>query len=115
MSCNYLSGDSDTIDCAVGAPNEDIGSRNDAGGVTVVQDIYFDDELIGVSLDQDASGVPGSSEAGDYYGRSLDTVLVGSTSRIAVGAPGENVGSDSNAGLVQLFSSDTEDIDPGRR
>lgn len=113
VSCNYLSGDADTIDCVVGIPNEDIGSLKDAGGATVVQDIYFDDELVGVSLDQNAAGVPGVAEAGDFYGRSLDTILVGNTARIAIGAPGEDVGSDSNAGLVQLFSSDTEDIDPG--
>ncbi|MCC6495722.1 MAG: hypothetical protein IT193_05635 [Propionibacteriaceae bacterium] len=113
VSCNYLSGDADTIDCAVGAPKENIGSKQDAGSVTVVQDIYFDDELVGVSLDQNAAGVPDSAEAGDFYGRSIDTILVGGTSRIAVGAPGENIGSDSNAGLVQLFSSDLTDIDPG--
>ncbi len=27
--------------------------------------------------------------------------------------PGEDIGSDANAGSVQLFTSDTEDIDPG--
>ncbi len=113
VSCNYLSGEESIIDCAVGAPKEDIGSKQDAGSVTVVQDIYFDDELVGVSLDQNAPGVPDTAEAGDFYGRSIDTIRVGGTSRIAVGAPGENVGSDSNAGLVQLFSSDLADIDAG--
>jgi hypothetical protein len=113
VSCNYLSGDDDTVDCAVGVPNEDVGSVVDAGVVTVVTDIYFDDEYAAVQLDQNAPGVPGSAERGDFYGRAIDTVRVGGTSRIAVGAPGEDVGSDKNAGLVQLFSSDTEDIDPG--
>lgn len=113
VSCNYLSGDQLTIDCVVGAPGEDIGSRANAGGVTVVQDIYFSDELVGLSLDQNAPGVPGSAKAGDRYGRSVDTILVGATSRIAVGAPGEDVGGDGNAGLVQLFSSDRSHIDPG--
>lgn len=113
VSCNYLSGDGHTIDCAIGAPSEDIGSRKDAGGVTLVQDIYFDDELVGISLDQNAAGVPGTAEAGDHYGQTIDTVLVGLRSWIAVGAPGEDIGSDKNAGLVQLFSSDTRDVDPG--
>ena len=45
------------------------------------------------------------AEAGDQFGRSLDTVRVGGTTRLAVGVPGEDVGSDSNAGSVQLFSS----------
>ena len=113
VSCNYLTGESSAIDCVVGAPNEDIGSKADAGAATLVQDIYFDDNMVGISLDQNASGVPNKAESGDRYGSSVDTVRVGGTSRIAIGAPGENLGSDSNAGLVQLFSSDTEDVDPG--
>ncbi len=113
VSCSYLSGSSDAIDCVVGTPNEDIGSKADAGAATLVQDIYFSDELVGISLDQNAPGVPNSSEAGDRYGSSVDTIRVGETSRIAIGAPAENLGSDTNAGLVQLFSSDTEDVDPG--
>ena len=58
-------------------------------------------------------GVPGTAEAGDRFGRSLDTIQVGSTTRLAVGVPGEDIGADANAGSVQLFTSDTEDIDPG--
>ena len=57
--------------------------------------------------------MPGTAEAGDRFGRSLDTIQVGSTTRLAVGVPGEDIGSDANAGSVQLFTSDTEDIDPG--
>ena len=113
VSCNDLSGESTAVDCVVGTPNEDIGTKADAGAATLVQDIYFDDELVGISLDQNAPGVPTSSEAGDRYGSSIDTIRVGDTTRIAIGAPGEDLGSDTNAGLVQLFSSDTEEIDPG--
>ena len=113
VSCNYLSGVTYEIDCAVGSPNEDVGSKKDAGGVTVVQDIGFGLAAVGVALDQNARGVPGTAEAGDFYGRSLDTIVVGKTARLAVGAPGEDVGSDRNAGTVQLFSSDRHDINPG--
>lgn len=113
VSCAYLVGWTDLIDCAIGIPNEDVGSKADAGSVMLVQDIYYDDELTGIGLGQNAPGVPGSAEAGDYYGRSLDTVQVGDTARLAVGAPGEDVGSDANAGMVQLFSSDTEDLTIG--
>jgi hypothetical protein len=113
LSCNYLSGVSSEIDCAVGTPFEDIGARKDAGTVTVLQDVGFGLAMVGFPLDQNTAGVPGSAEAGDFYGRSIDTVVVDGTARIAVGAPGENVGSDSNAGTVQLFSSDTREIDPG--
>ena len=75
----------------------------------MITDIYFDDEFTGDAVGQDAPGVPGTAEAGDQYGRSLDTIRVGGTSRLAVGAPGEDVGSAKNAGLVQLFSWDGAD------
>ena len=113
VSCNYLAGSGEVIDCAVGVPGEDVGTRKDAGDVILVRDIYYSDELVGTSLGQDAPGVPGVAEAGDRYGRSLDPVRVGGTSRIAVGVPGEDVGKDKNAGMVQLFSSDTHVVAAG--
>lgn len=113
VSCGFFGGEGTIVDCVVGIPNEDAGAKVDAGAATLVQDLYFSDELVGVSLDQNAPGVPNSVEAGDRYGSSVDTIRVGGTSRIAIGAPGENLGPDTDAGLVQLFSSDTEDVDPG--
>jgi len=101
------------IDVVVGAPNEDVGSKADAGSVTVVKDVYFDEFPGSVSFSQDSPGVPGAAEAGDRFGRSLDTVRVGNTTRLAVGVPGEDVGSATNAGLVQLFSSNNVTITPG--
>ena len=101
------------IDVVVGTPNEDIGSIADAGSVTVVKDVYFDEFPGSKDLHQDSPGVPGTAEAGDQFGRSLDTVRVGNTTRLAVGVPGEDVGSDSNAGAVQLFSSNNITITPG--
>ncbi len=107
VACGYLSSPTSvtsTVDCAVGAPREDIGSQADAGAVTIVEEIYYSDELSSYAIGQDAAGVPGKAEKGDLYGTTLDVVRVGSTSRLAVGAPGEDIGSDANAGLVQLFS-----------
>lgn len=109
------------IDVVVGAPNEDVGARVDAGSVTVVKDVYFELYPGSVSITQDSAGVPGTAEAGDRFGRSLDTVRVGGTSRLAVGVPGEDVGANSNAGSVQFFSSNNITItpssqpDPGHR
>ncbi len=111
VSLNYLLGEVGTVDAAVGTPNEDIGSRADAGAVTVVRDIYFPPD--GVAYDQDSSGVPGTAEAGDQFGRTLDTVRVGSTTRMAVGVPGEDIGSAGNAGSVQLFSGSGANLAPG--
>ena len=70
VTCNYLIGAVDFIDCAVGVPNEDVGSAKDAGSVTVLRDIYGDELDGGIGLDQNSSGVPGTAEAGDLYGRS---------------------------------------------
>jgi hypothetical protein len=101
------------IDVVVGAPNEDVGSAADAGTVTVVKDVYFDEFPGSVSFSQDSAGVPGIVEAGDRFGRTVDTVRVGGTRRLAVGIPGEDVGSASNAGSVQLFTFGGVSLDPG--
>lgn len=111
VSLNYLSGVADFVDAAVGVPNEDIGSSADAGAVTIVQDIYDLPEA-GIGLDQNSPGVPGAVEAGDQFGRSVDTVRVGSTSRLAVGIPNEDIGSDANAGSVQLATSNGVTLTP---
>ena len=66
-----------------------------------------------MTFSQDSAGVPGVVEAGDRFGRSLDTVRVGGTRRLAVGIPGEDVGSASNAGSVQLFTFNGVSLDPG--
>ncbi len=101
------------VDLVVGVPNEDIGAVADAGAISVIKDVY-DEEFPGSQdFHQDSPGVPGTAEAGDQFGRSLDTVRVGATSRLAVGVPGEDVGSDSNAGAVQLFSSNNVTITAG--
>ena len=102
------------IDVVVGAPNEDVGSAADAGTVTVVKDVYFDEFPGSVSFSQDSAGVPGVVEAGDRFGRTVDTVRVGGTRRLAVGIPGEDVGAASNAGSVQLFTFGARQSRPRR-
>ena len=114
LSINYLVGSGGIVDIAVGVPNEDIGSLADAGSVIILQDQY-DPVETGVALDQNSAGVPGVAEAGDRFGRSLDSVNVISdgTTRLAVGVPGEDVGPAANAGSVQLFGSDESNLAPG--
>lgn len=105
ISINYLTGRLDTVDAAIGVPGEDIGSDVDAGMVTVLREVY-DEITDGTNLHQDSSGVSGATESGDKFGRSLDTVRVGTTSRLAVGVPGEDIGRTANAGMVHLFDGD---------
>ena len=106
VTCNYLVGGAE-IDCAVGAPGEDVGSATDAGTVAVIKDLYDTDDYTATTYDQNSPGVPGDAEKNDRYGASLDSVLVGSKSWLAVGAPGEAIGSAARAGSVQLFNSNT--------
>ena len=99
-------------DLAVGVPNEDVGSKADAGGVTVLFG-----SVAGVGgnasqafLTQDTANVADSSEAGDRLGSSL---AVGDFNKdgkadLASGAPDEDVGSVKDAGGVTvLFGSAT--------
>ena len=103
VTLNYLAGDNGTVDAVVGVPNEDIGSIRDAGAVSVLRDVYA--EPTGVGLDQGSAGIAGTPEAGDRFGETLDSVRVGSMTRLAVGIAGEDIGSAPNAGSVQLFRS----------
>ncbi|MEV5434402.1 esterase, partial [Streptomyces sp. NPDC052701] len=82
---------------AVGAPGEDAaGGLTDAGGV-----IYLRGTGTGnVLIHQDKAGVPGAMEAGDRFG----SAIAGSPQHLAVGAPGEAIGSLASAGGVSLFS-----------
>jgi hypothetical protein len=109
ISLNYLIGEGvgeQLVDAAVGVPREDVGNKADAGAITILQDLYYDDlPEGGVGYDQSSAGVPGSAEAGDRFGAVLDTVRAGGTTRLAVGALFEDIGADADAGSVQLFSS----------
>ena len=82
LSINYSGRLGGIVDVAVGVPNEDIGSLADAGSVIVLQDLY-DPVETAVALDQNSAGVPGVAEAGDRFGRSLDSVNVISDGTIA--------------------------------
>ena len=113
LSLNYLSGDVGTIDCAVGTPGEDAKNAVDAGSVTVLRDIY--EAPTGVRLDQNSPGVPDKIERGDQFGRTLDSVRVGGTTRLAIGTPSEDIGKKKDAGSVQLYSSNGATLKAGVR
>ncbi|MGH3713016.1 MAG: integrin alpha [Micromonosporaceae bacterium] len=101
-------------DLIAGAPREAIGSLNEAGAVTVINDVVPDKtSFTAVAITQDSSGVPGAAEAGDSFGSSLAYGTSGSTARLAVGAEREDVGSIIDAGVVQLFSSTGTSLNPG--
>jgi len=105
ISIGYLMGVGDTVDAAVGVPGEDVGAVVDAGSVTILADVY-DAIVAGTDFSQNSPGVASGAEAGDKFGRSLDTVEAApDTSYLVAGVPGEDVGAEANAGMVQVFTT----------
>ncbi len=106
----------DRTDLVVGSPGEDVvaggGDVVDAGVITRIHHLYLDEYDSVESFSQNSSGVPDTVEAGDRFGHSLAGSRSGSTNYLAVGVPLENVGSKSDAGLVQLFTVAGSTITP---
>jgi len=101
-------------DLVVAVPSESVGSGDDAGVVHVIFGSAggLGGGKSGIILRQGAYGVPGSPEAGDRFGASIavnTTNLDGagsSSPAIAYGAPGEDLGSVSDAGVAGLVAFD---------
>ena len=93
-------------DLAVGVPREDIGSVRDAGAVNVIYGAAGG--LTSANDDmwhQNKSGINGVVEAGDRFGSALaagDFNNNGSDD-LAIGVPGEDVGTIRNAGAVNVI------------
>lgn len=89
---------------AVGVPTEDVGAITDAGTVQLFDSIGGA-LTPGSSLSQDTSGVNGTAEAGDVFGRSVAWAPPSTEderSRIVVAVPNEDSGA-SNTGMVQVI------------
>lgn len=96
-------------DLAIGVPGEALGSTASTGVVHVV--LGAEQGLSGVvtTVSQSTDGVAGASERGDLFGASLESVDRDGDGRaeLAVGLPGEDIGSAVDAGSVVVvrFSS----------
>lgn len=96
---------------AVGVPNEDIGSKADAGAVQLLQIAEAGTVTETQWISQDITDVDETAEASDYFGQrvaatntSPGSVGTASTMRLAVGVPGEETAAESpDSGGVQLF------------
>ena len=95
-------------DLAIGVPNEDVGSLEDAGAVNV---IYGSASGLSSTLDadqfwsQNTSNVEDVTEANDHFGSALS---IGDFNNdgfddLAIGVPNEDVGNLTNAGNVQVI------------
>ncbi len=95
----------DKDDLAIGAPGEDLGGLVDAGAVSVSYGGGKDVNNRATMIYQGKWGLPGPLEAGDLTGSAL---AVGDFNNdgcddLAIGAPGEDVGSLVNTGAVMVL------------
>jgi hypothetical protein len=94
----------------VGAPGETVNGHANAGAVFYLDayDYSFPYEAHVQEYTQDSAGVPGVAETGDQFGYSLAadgvSLSAGTPHDVAVGAPGEDIGSAIDAGSVTVFS-----------
>lgn len=89
---------------AIGTPDENLGTARDTGVVQLGRYTEGTRTFTATrALSQDSAGIPGSNESGDHFGAAVALVnnLHEQTS-VAIGAPGENVGSVVDAGAVTL-------------
>jgi hypothetical protein len=93
-------------DLAIGVPGEDVGAIADAGAVNV---IYGSPPGLTASRNQrfgqNTSGIGDSSEAGDEFGSALAGADFNGDGfdDVAVGVPGEDVGTIADAGAVNVI------------
>lgn len=89
-------------DLATSAPHANVGGKDKAGQVVIT---YGGAEQRHVTYSQNSAGVPGTAETGDFFG--ADTAYGDFDSDgyddLAVGAIGEDVGSDVDGGTVQVL------------
>ncbi|MCX5558331.1 trypsin-like serine protease [Streptomyces sp. NBC_00038] len=77
----------------IGVPGKNLKGHVDAGLA------YYLRGFSSVSIHLDSDGVTGSISAGDQFGASV----AGSPNHIAIGAPGETVGTNADVGLAAVF------------
>ena len=97
-------------DLAVGAPHEDWGSTTDAGVVNVIYGSSSGLTRTGSQLwHQDSFGVTSSVEAYDRFGSSLTVKDFNGDgfADLAIGVPGEDLGSLTNSGAVHVLYGST--------
>ncbi len=85
---------------AIGAPGEAVGSKKEAGSVTVLDLLNGLSKYTALTVTQNSPGFATAAEAGDQFGAVLDA----RSYLIAVGVPGETIGRAKHTGMVSLFS-----------
>ncbi len=96
------------LTAVVGVPRENVGRLVDAGSVQVLRFSPGTARYVpGPGLTQDSPGIPGAAEAGDRFGEAVAAgvwFLCQENVDLAIGAPGEDVGTRTDAGTVTLVA-----------
>lgn len=116
LAAGQLEVQDQTDDLAIGAPLEDFGTTTSGQQIGRVH-VIFGREGIGLccefrNLRQGVFNVPDSSEAGDLFGTAIAIADFddNGVSELAVGVPGEKVGTALHAGAVAVFRADVAAI-----
>jgi hypothetical protein len=93
----------------IGAPGDVVAGHDNAGSVTAVRENLATATL----FTENTSGVPGTAGTGDLFGSSIsvNSRLSGTMPLlVAIGVPGEDVGSAKDAGMVMVLRNATHTL-----
>jgi hypothetical protein len=98
---------------AVGVPDENSGSKVNSGVVQTFRATSATGSFVpAAAISQNSPGIPGSIEAGDRFGAAVAVgvaLICQESTDLAVGAPGEDIGTRKNAGNVTLVTLSGDD------
>ena len=100
-------------DLAVGIPGEDLGKLNSAGSLVVIPGEQGGPKPGSSSSWNQTGPIPGAAESGDEFGAAVSAGDFDGDGYddLAVGVPGEDVGSLTDAGVVSLVYGSRDGLD----
>jgi len=108
-----VGGNANQWDLIVGSPYESVGTTDQAGIITVIQDVSIPVSTSTTQMWTEAQlGFADGVEAYDRFGFSLAYRASGGVGYLAVGVPYENIGSIQDAGVAYLFTSQGTSLNP---
>jgi len=94
--------DDQAVTLLIGAPGDVVAGHDNAGSVTAVRENLANSTL----FTENTPGIPGKAGTGDAFGSSIaiNSLSSGNQARlVAIGVPGEDVGSAKDAGMVMVL------------
>jgi hypothetical protein len=94
------------LDAVVGVPDENSGSKADTGMIQTFSRKSVPGTFVpSKAITQNTAGIPGTMEAGDRFGAAVAVgvaLVCQESTDVAIGAPGEDVGTRKDAGVIAL-------------